>query len=119
MRSLHLTSLFAVGFIGYGCSVINAPEDVVPQGSTSGASTGATGATQNVGGKTGGGGAPDDGGTTAVLFRAPGSALDCGALWKRLAAEVGGRGGGRADRAEGRLAQPVADWPGLIERLVR
>jgi alanyl-tRNA synthetase len=62
--------------------------------------------------------APDDGGATAVLFRAPGSTLDCGALWKRLAAEVGGRGGGRADRAEGRLAQPVADWPGLIERMV-
>ena len=63
--------------------------------------------------------APDEGGGTVVLLRAPGSALDCGALWKRLAAEVGGRGGGRVDRAEGRLTQPVADWTALIDRLSR
>jgi alanyl-tRNA synthetase len=61
--------------------------------------------------------APDAEGSTVVLFRAPGSALDCGALWKRLAAEVGGRGGGRADRAEGRLARPIEDWAALVERL--
>ena len=61
--------------------------------------------------------APDDDGATVVLFRAPGSTLDCGALWKQLAAEVGGRGGGRAERAEGRLATPIADWPATIERL--
>lgn len=61
--------------------------------------------------------APDTAGSTVVLFRAQGSALDCGALWKRLAAEVGGRGGGRPDRAEGRLAREIHDWPGLIERL--
>jgi alanyl-tRNA synthetase len=61
--------------------------------------------------------APDDTGGTAVIFRAPGSALDCGALWRRLAADVGGRGGGRADRAEGRLGQPIADWAALVERL--
>lgn len=61
--------------------------------------------------------APEADGTTVVLFRAAGSTLDCGALWKRLAAELGGRGGGRADRAEGRLAKEVADWPAIVERL--
>jgi alanyl-tRNA synthetase len=60
--------------------------------------------------------APDAEGSTVVLFRAAGSTLDCGALWKRLAAEVGGRGGGRADRAEGRLARPVEDWSALVEK---
>jgi hypothetical protein len=54
---------------------------------------------------------PPDG--TVVLFRAPGSALDCGALWKQLAARIGGRGGGRADRAEGKLTSRVDDWPAL------
>ena len=62
--------------------------------------------------------APDDAGAaTVVLFRAAGSTLDCGALWKQLAARLGGRGGGRADRAEGRLAAPVEDWPALIASL--
>lgn len=58
--------------------------------------------------------APDESGAAVVLFRAPGSATDCGALWKQLAAKLGGRGGGRADRAEGRLAAPVGDWPALV-----
>jgi alanyl-tRNA synthetase len=62
--------------------------------------------------------APDDAGATVVLFRAQGSALDCGALWKQLAARAGGRGGGRADRAEGRLASPIADWNGLVAELL-
>jgi alanyl-tRNA synthetase len=62
--------------------------------------------------------APDDSGTTVVLFRAAGSTLDCGALWKKLAAASGGRGGGRADRAEGRLTAQVADWPGTIRDLL-
>ncbi len=60
---------------------------------------------------------PEATGATVVLFRAAGSTLDCGALWKSLAAKVGGRGGGRADRAEGRLTAPVADWPALIAEL--
>jgi alanyl-tRNA synthetase len=60
----------------------------------------------------------DDTGTTVVLMRAAGSTLDCGALWKQLAARSGGRGGGRADRAEGRLAQATADWPALISELI-
>lgn len=62
--------------------------------------------------------APDDAGATVAIMRASGSSLDCGALWKRLAARLGGRGGGRADRADGRLAQPVADWPAIIAELI-
>jgi len=61
--------------------------------------------------------APDPEGATVVLFRAAGSTLDCGALWKQLAARAGGRGGGRPDRAEGRLASPIADWPALVAEL--
>ena len=60
----------------------------------------------------------DDTGATIVLFRAAGSTLDCGALFKQLTARVPGRGGGRADRAEGRLGSPIADWPALIAELV-
>ncbi|MEZ4362848.1 MAG: alanyl-tRNA editing protein [Kofleriaceae bacterium] len=61
--------------------------------------------------------APDDAGAAmVVLARAPGSSLDCGALWKQLAARVGGRGGGRADRAEGRLSAPCA-WSELLAEL--
>jgi len=62
--------------------------------------------------------APDDGGATVVLMRATGSSLDCGALWKQLAAKLGGRGGGRADRAEGRLTTAIADWPATIAELL-
>jgi len=58
--------------------------------------------------------APDAGGTTVVLFRAAGSTLDCGALWKALAAKHGGRGGGKADQAQGRLAVAIADWPAAV-----
>jgi len=61
--------------------------------------------------------APEDAGATVVLFRAQGSTLDCGALWKALAARVGGRGGGRADRAEGRLTAAIPDWTTLIAEL--
>jgi alanyl-tRNA synthetase len=61
--------------------------------------------------------APEDAGATVVMMRAAGSALDCGALWKQLAARHGGKGGGRAERAEGRLTSPVADWPAAIADL--
>jgi alanyl-tRNA synthetase len=61
--------------------------------------------------------APDETGAAVVLFRAAGSTVDCGALWKQLAAKLGGRGGGRPDRAEGRLATPVSDWPALVASL--
>ncbi|HSD85864.1 MAG TPA: alanyl-tRNA editing protein, partial [Kofleriaceae bacterium] len=62
--------------------------------------------------------APEPEGATVVLFRAPGSALDCGALWKKLVARTPGRGGGRAERAEGRLTAPVGDWPALVSELL-
>lgn len=65
--------------------------------------------------------APEDGGgggAAVVLMRASGSTLDCGALWKQLAAKLGGRGGGRADRAEGRLTTTVADWPRAVAELL-
>lgn len=62
--------------------------------------------------------APDETGAAVVLFRAAGSTLDCGALWKQLAAQLGGRGGGRGDRAEGRVTTPIADWPALVAPLL-
>lgn len=58
--------------------------------------------------------APDDAGTSVVLMRAAGSTLDCAALWKKLAARLGGRGGGRPERAEGKLTSPVADWAAAV-----
>nr|MBA3456553.1 alanyl-tRNA editing protein [Deltaproteobacteria bacterium] len=61
--------------------------------------------------------APEEAGTTVVLFRAAGSTLDCGGVWKALSTRIGGRGGGRADRAEGRLTTSIADWPALIAEL--
>ncbi|HEX2690114.1 MAG TPA: DHHA1 domain-containing protein [Kofleriaceae bacterium] len=62
--------------------------------------------------------APEDGGATVVLMRASGSTLDCGALWKQLAAKLGGRGGGRADRADGRLTTAMTDWPATVAELL-
>ncbi|HEX7702686.1 MAG TPA: alanyl-tRNA editing protein [Kofleriaceae bacterium] len=62
--------------------------------------------------------APDDAGTTVCLIRAPGSTLDCGALWKLLAARYGGRGGGKPDQAQGRLAANVAEWSTVIGELL-
>lgn len=59
----------------------------------------------------------DEAGTAVVLMRAAGSTLDCGALWKQLSARYGGRGGGRADRAEGKLPVPIADWTGAVSSL--
>ncbi|MFT3697504.1 MAG: alanine--tRNA ligase-related protein [Kofleriaceae bacterium] len=54
--------------------------------------------------------APEESGTTVVLMRAAGSTRDMGALWKQLAAKFGGRGGGKPDQAQGRLAANVTDW---------
>jgi alanyl-tRNA synthetase len=45
--------------------------------------------------------------------RADGSDFDCGAFLKRAAARAGGRGGGRAPWAEGRLPSTV-DWEALV-----
>jgi alanyl-tRNA synthetase len=58
--------------------------------------------------------AADDAGTAVVLMRAQGSSLDCGALWKKLAAALGGRGGGRPERAEGRIPSRVPDWTSSV-----
>jgi alanyl-tRNA synthetase len=58
-----------------------------------------------------------DDGTQVVLFRAAGSTLDCGALFKQLSAKYGGRGGGKPDRAEGKLATQLPDWPAAIAKL--
>jgi alanyl-tRNA synthetase len=57
------------------------------------------------------------GAAIVVMMRAAGSSLDCGALWKRLATQHGGRGGGRPDRADGRLPAAPADWPAAIAEL--
>jgi alanyl-tRNA synthetase len=62
--------------------------------------------------------APDECGTVVVLMRAPGSTLDCSSVWKQLAAKVGGRGGGRADRVEGRMPGRIDDFPRLVRELV-
>lgn len=61
--------------------------------------------------------APDGESMHVVLFRATSSTLDCGALFKQLVAKVGGRGGGKAERAEGRLTS-AADWPALVTALL-
>jgi len=42
-------------------------------------------------------------GVHTIVARGPGSTTDCGALLKALAASCGGRGGGRPERAEGRM----------------
>ena len=48
-----------------------------------------------------------------VVARGAGSAFDCGAFVKRLAAATGGRGGGRAELAEGRVPLEGA-WAGVV-----
>jgi alanyl-tRNA synthetase len=73
------------------------------------ASSDASSDTAATGGGTGGG--------MVVIARAPGSTLDCGALWKQLVARSAGRGGGKADRAEGRLTSSV-EWDRLISELL-
>lgn len=53
--------------------------------------------------------APTTDGLQVLLARAAGSTLDCGAILKKLAQATGGRGGGKAERAEGRLPAGT-DW---------
>lgn len=48
-------------------------------------------------------------GLQVMIARAEESSFDCGAWLKRAVQAHGGRGGGRAERAEGRLP-PTADW---------
>jgi alanyl-tRNA synthetase len=46
---------------------------------------------------------PVDGGIAVLVMRAAGSSMDCGAILKKIAQAGGGKGGGKPDRAEGRL----------------
>jgi alanyl-tRNA synthetase len=52
-------------------------------------------------------------GVAVIAVRAAGSALDCGKLLGAVARAGGGRGGGRPDRAEGRLPAGT-DWVTLV-----
>ncbi len=54
-------------------------------------------------------------GLSAVVARGPGVAFDCGAWLRRACAGTGGRGGGRPERAEGKLPASV-DWAALVGR---
>lgn len=53
--------------------------------------------------------ARDDDGMHVLAVRGPGSTFDCGAFIKKLATEHGGKGGGKPERAEGRVPGSV-DW---------
>ncbi|APR77875.1 Alanyl-tRNA synthetase family protein [Minicystis rosea] len=54
-----------------------------------------------------------EGGLAVMIARGAASTFDCGAFLKRAAAHAGGRGGGRPERAEGRLPES-ADWAALV-----
>jgi len=54
-----------------------------------------------------------DAGTIVLVARGSSSSFDCGAFLKRAALAAGGRGGGRPERAEGRLP-PGIDWPAIV-----
>lgn len=54
-----------------------------------------------------------DDGLLVVVARGEASRFDCGAWLKRVTAAHGGRGGGRPERAEGRLPGAV-DWAALV-----
>jgi alanyl-tRNA synthetase len=56
-------------------------------------------------------------GTPVLAVRGSDSDFDCGGFIKRAATASGGRGGGRPERAEGRLP-PGVDWPALVSRLL-
>lgn len=55
-------------------------------------------------------------GLLVVVARGASAAFDCGAFFKRVAAQAGGRGGGNRDSAQGRLPAE-ADWPALVAAL--
>jgi alanyl-tRNA synthetase len=61
---------------------------------------------------------PNAEGTAVVVARGAKSDFDCGAFVKRAAASAGGRGGGRPERAEGRLP-PGVDWRALVASILR
>jgi len=52
--------------------------------------------------------APVDDGFHVIAQRGPESETDCGAVFRALASTCGGRGGGRPQRAEGRLGRAPA-----------
>jgi alanyl-tRNA synthetase len=60
----------------------------------------------------------DESTTAVMLLRAAGSTLDCSALWKKMAAETPGRGGGRPERAEGKLSAVINDWAAFADRVL-
>jgi alanyl-tRNA synthetase len=53
--------------------------------------------------------APGEEGTHLLIARGPDATADCGALLRRIAERAGGKGGGRADHAQGRLPAG-SDW---------
>ena len=57
--------------------------------------------------------------SAVVLMRAPGSKLDCAKLWKQLATQLQGRGGGRPERVEGKLNAPISDWQQAVAAALR
>jgi len=59
--------------------------------------------------------APD--GVSVLVARGANSSFDCGAFLRRAAQSSGGRGGGRPERAEGRLPAGV-DWQALVRSLI-
>jgi alanyl-tRNA synthetase len=54
-----------------------------------------------------------DDGVSVLIARGPSSTFDCGAFLKRIAALGGGRGGGRAEHAEGRFPTTIS-WDTLV-----
>jgi alanyl-tRNA synthetase len=56
-------------------------------------------------------------GVAVVVARGSEATLDCGAFLRRAAAALGGRGGGRAEHAEGRLP-PGAAWDATVASLL-
>ena len=53
-------------------------------------------------------------GLSILVARGSGATLDCGAFLKKIAKMAGGRGGGKPERAEGRVPAG-ADWTALVE----
>ncbi len=61
---------------------------------------------------------PTEGGTQIIAMRGAASSFDCGKFLKRAAAIAGGRGGGRPERAEGRVPGTI-DWNAVATQAMR
>jgi alanyl-tRNA synthetase len=61
--------------------------------------------------------APGVDGVAVLVARGTESSFDCGAFLRRTAQACGGRGGGRPERAEGRLPAGVS-WTALVSSLI-